>query len=312
MRNRYGRALYGLAAAIAATTTLGLTASGVATASTHTSKADVTPACTYGDYCSDPLFNVLFGIQYFQNVQNDEQKVGNEINLAYANDNNPGEDWRVTQQGSVSSLYKLGWISSAMMVKYKKNQAYEVMWTPYGTESNLCRGLSKNAFEGEVVTLQPCGSFPRTLWIVGENYSAADHVAKTDTSWTPSPYYGGNELISASGQNPSVPYLLTAGGGVWGQNPLASLQVDQQTANDGVLNPAQAFCTATVSYPYTSVPTGPPWIKNDSKVKSDSKVKPDGNHTSSPPSNNVGPPTYTANDPCFPTNNIGWWSTAKG
>jgi len=307
MRNRYGRALYGLAATIAATTTLGLTASGVATASTHSSKPDVTPACTYGDYCSDPLFNVLFSIQYFQNVQNDEEKVGNAVNLAYANDNNPGEDWKVTEQGSVWSLYKLGWISSAIAVHYKRYQAYEVMWTPLGVESNLCRGLSKNAFEGETVTLQPCGSFPRTLWIVGENYSAADHVAKTDT-YIPSPYYGGNELISASGENPSVPYVLTAGGGVWGQNPLAPLQVDQQTAIDGVLNPAQAFCTATVSYPYTSVPTGPPGppvVRSAKTAKAESQPPPP------PPSNNVGPPTYTANNPCFPLYNIGYWSSVK-
>ena len=302
MRNRYGRALYGLAATIAATTTLGLMAGGVATASTHVSKPDVTPACTYGDYCSDPLFNVLFSIQYFQNVQNDAEKVGTPVNLAYANDNNPGEDWRVTEQGSVRSLYKLGWISSSMMVRYRRSEAYEIMWTPLGLESNLCRGLSKNAFQGEIVTLEPCGSFPRTLWIVGSNYSAADHVAKTDTSWLPSPYYGGNELISASGDNPSIPYVLTAGGGIWGQNPLAPLQVDQQTAIDGVLNPAQAFCTATVSYPYTSIP-GPLAVR-------DNRIQPDDGYTS-PPSNQVGPPTYSANDPCFPTNNIGYWSKVK-
>jgi hypothetical protein len=300
MRNRYGRALYGLAATLAATTTLGLTASGVANASTHASKPDVTPACTYGDYCSDPLFNVMFGIQYFQNVQNDAEKVGTPVNLAYANDNNPGEDWRVTEQGSVYSLYKLGWISSSMMVHWKKYEAYEVMWTPLGLESNLCRGLSKNAFEGEIVTLEPCGSFPRTLWIVGENYSAADHVARTDGSWTPSPYYGGNELISASSSLPSNPYILTAGGGVWGQNPLAPLQVDQQSAVDGVLNPVQAFCTATVTYPYTSVPY----------AVGNAKVHPDGNHTS-PPTTTVGPPTYSANDPCFPIQNIGYWSKVK-
>jgi hypothetical protein len=281
MRNRYGRALYGLAASVAVTTTLGLTAAGAATASTSSAKPDITPACTYGQYCSDPLFNVQFGIQYFQSNNTGRLAPGAPISLAYANDNNPGEDWRVTLQSTVSDLYHLGFVSSAIQLHYRRHFAFEVMWTPYGVETNLCRGLAKNAYEGETVTLQPCGSFPRTIWIVGNNIFPAAHAARTAKAAI-TPYYGGNELISAASVNPSVPYILTGGGSTFGEDPFAPLQVDQQTADDGVLNPAQAWCTASVAYPYNS----PPF------------ESPHPGTTITPPT--VGPPTYTANKVCFP------------
>jgi hypothetical protein len=70
--------------------------------------------------------------------------------------------------------YHLGFVSSAIELHYRTHFAFEVMWTPYGVETNLCRGLAKNAYEGETVTLQPCGSFPRTIWIVGNNIFPAD------------------------------------------------------------------------------------------------------------------------------------------
>jgi len=278
MRNRYGRALCGLAATVAVSAAFGLTAAGAATASTTTVKPAITPACTYGQYCSDPLFNVEFGIQYFESNNSGEENPGSLISLAYANDNNPGEDWRVTLQSTVYDLYHLGFVSSNIELHYRTHFAFEVMWTPYGVETNLCRGLSRNAFEGELVTLQPCGSFPRTLWIVGHNYFAADHSAHSDLS----PYYGGNQLISASGTNPSVPYLLTGGGSIFGEDPFAPLQVDQQSSDDGVLNPSQAWCTASVAYPYNS----PPF------------ESPSPGTSITPPT--VGPPTYTANSTCFP------------
>jgi hypothetical protein len=269
MRNRYRRAMYGLAATVAVTTTFGLSAAGAANASTPKTKPAVTPACAFNDYCSDPVFNVEFQPLYFVNSNNALPTPGNRINLGYANDNNPGEDWTVDVQGSVKKLYHLGFVSAAVYLHYKNSYAAEVMYTPFGELTNMCRGLWKNAFEGELVTLQPCGSFPRTLWIIGSNeYPApASKTAKANAS-----YYGGNELISASGTNPSVPYVLTAGGGVWGMDPTATLQVDQPTADDGYVNQGQLWCTATVSYTGT---TGPP---------------------------PVSPPTYKSNSPyCFPT-----------
>jgi hypothetical protein len=269
MRNRYRSAMYGLAATLAITTTIGFAAAGAANASTHKAKPALTPACTFNDYCSDPVFNAEFQPLYFINSNNAEDNIGNPINLGYANDNNPGEDWTVDEQGSVRSLYHLGELDAAMMVHYRHNFAAEIMYTPWGVLTDMCRGLARDAYEGERVTLQPCGSFPRTLWIIGSNkWPAGKHGL---SNMCKGECYGGNELVSASGTNPSVPYILTAGGGVWGGDPTATLQVDMQTADDGIVNPGQLWCTVTVDY---------------------------GGGTAGPPP--VSPPTYEPNEDCFP------------
>ncbi len=275
MRNRYGRALIGLTAAVAVSTTLGLTAAGAATASTNSAKPGVTPACTFNNYCSDPLFNVEFGLQYFVNNKNASPAVGNAVNQSWANDNNPGQDWRVNFQYPVYVLYRLGFISAAMDLHYHYRPAFEVMWTPYGVTSNLCRGVSRTAYNGEKVTLQPCGNFPKTLWVVRSGM----HYGGTR--------YGGFELINGSTTNPSVPYVLTAGGGLFGGSPTAQLRLYQPVADDGVVNPGQLWCTASVTYSTTS-----------------SSPSPTASSSVGPPT--VGPPTYTANTPsCFPSIDIG-------
>jgi hypothetical protein len=236
MRNRYGRALYGLAAVIAATTTLGLSAAGGASASTHaTMKPDITPACD--QFCGPPLFNAEFGPQYFVNNEGSLTKVGNKLNLVFANNNNPGQDFTVDYYAPVRFLYNLGFIGPALVARFGFYWAFEVMWTPYGVQTNLCPGLARNAFQGEAVTLVPCGDFPRTLWVVFKSCGCS---------------HTGNALVSASTLNPSIPFLLTAGGSPVGdENPFSPLRVYLQTSVDGVLNPAQLWCTA-YNYGYSA------------------------------------------------------------
>jgi hypothetical protein len=287
MRKRSGRALTCLTAAIAVST-LGLSTAGAATAATHSGKSAITPSCTFNSYCSDPLFNVMFGMQYIVNNANSLFTVGNNIDLQWANNNKPSQDWHVTFQGTVHQLYKLGFISNAMDLRYRNQQAYESQWVPYGVSSNLCRGVAKPAYEGEWVTLQPCGDFPETLWVVMNNYH----------SWTWNGYkkpYGGNALINGSTTNPSVPYVLTAGGGPTGGNPEAGLQVDQLTSDDGIVNPIQLWCTMQVIY----------GNGNGNSNGNGSGTVRAGHKPITPPT--VGPPTYVANSPnCFPSQQIGW------
>jgi hypothetical protein len=302
MRNRYGRALYGLTAVMAVGAMIGLAVTG-ASAATNTVKPKVTPSCEFDSYCSDPIFNVEFGIQYFQNNSNLRWVVGNPVNLNYANDNNPGEDWKVDLQESVSYLYSLGFVSAAIDNKYNNYEAAEVQWVPYGVTSDLCRGLAKPAKQGEAVTLQPCGNFPETLWIVGKSYSyyGGSHVNRADDG----SLYGGNTLISAASSNPSIPYVLTAGGGVWGGNPTANLQVDMQASDDGVINPGQLWCTASVTYQSYG---GPEYSDPSPTPSYSSSDPPPGNHHSppvTPPT--IGPPTYTANSPCFPDQHFNYY-----
>ena len=84
------------------------------------------------------------------------------------------------------------------------------------------------------------------------------------------------------------------GGSVFGEAPFAPLQVDQQSADDGVLNPSQAWCTASVAYPYNS----PPF------------ESPNPGTSITPPT--VGPPVYTANHTCFPLIEIDFDTHVKG
>ena len=277
MRKRFGMALTGLTASIAASAALGLAVAGTASAAPVKVRPAMTPACTYNSYCSDPLFNVEFGVQLVENNANWIPAVGNNIDLQWANDNKPSQDWRVTYQYPVWVLYHLGLISAAMNLHYHFRPAFEAMWTPYGVTSNLCRGVAKTAYQGEKVTLQPCGAFPRTLWVVKSNNYPAAHVNVA---------YGGNALINGSTTNPSVPYVLTAGGledGAIGSNSEAQLRVFQLVANDGLPDFRQLWCTESVTYPGETGPTPSPSV--------------------GPPT--VGPPTFVANNPCFPSIQIG-------
>jgi hypothetical protein len=262
MRNRWERALYGLAAGTALTIALAGLASQAAAAAQR-GKPSVTPECSVFSYCSDPLFNAEFGMQYFSNNASAVRKLGNPVDLSWANDNNPGEDWHVTLQATVSVLYHLGFIGAAMELHFRSRPAFEVMWTPYGVTSNMCRGTARPATQGEMISLQPCGKFPETLWVVDNDDAQAGHGEVV---------YGGNALVAGSTRNPSVPYVMTAGG-ISDSNPFAQLRTEQLTADEGVPNPRQLWCTATESFPS--------------------------------PSSSAGPPVYSANSPCFPAGQIG-------
>ena len=43
---------------------------------------------------------------------------------------------------------------------------FENAYAPFGVFSGLCSGVAATVFQGEGVTLQPCGVSGRTLWIV--------------------------------------------------------------------------------------------------------------------------------------------------
>ncbi len=271
MRRREEKALYGLAVGTALAATLGLLPAGLATAATHKGKPSVTPACSVNSYCSDPVFNVEFGIQYFVDNRTAGREKGNAVDLSWAEDNNAGEDWRVNVQAPVFVLYHLGYIGAAMELHYHWMPTVEVMWTPYGVTSNMCRGTARAAAPGEKISLQPCGNFPDTLWVVDGNTQLADHANVVSS------VYGGNVLIAGSTRNPSVPYVMTAGG-LYGENPFGQLRTERLMADDGVPDPAQLWCTATETLPDRSVSSTP------------------RSSTAGP----VGPPAFSANNPCFP------------
>ena len=67
-------------------------------------------------------------------------------------------------------------------------------FTPFGVASGLCVGVAATAFQGEGVTLQPCGVSSKTVWI----FDSLDN-----TTASPAP------LINGSNTNFSHPFVLT-------------------------------------------------------------------------------------------------------
>jgi hypothetical protein len=259
MRNRQHAWLGRLAAAATAAAIVGLCqlATGSAQAAPPPARVTVTPGCAFDSYCSAPLFSVEYGPEYFVADTAAAARRGNPVSLSWANDTNPGEDWHVTLQATVSALYRLGFIGAAMDLHYAAQPAVEVMWTPYGVTSNMCRGTAGPAVQGEPISLQPCGTFPETLWVVDPGDSRVPDRA-----------YGGNALIAGSDRNPSVPYVMSAGGS-GGDDPFAQLRVERLVADDGIPDPGQLWCTATESLAA------------------------------------AGPATFSARVPCFPDKPIG-------
>ena len=74
--------------------------------------------------------------------------------------------------------------------------AFEIEYAPFGVDSGLCSGVAATAYQGEHVTLQPCGVSGKTVWIVDFNENNFDN-------------FPGVPLINGSNTNFSHPFVLT-------------------------------------------------------------------------------------------------------
>jgi hypothetical protein len=193
MRNRFIRACTALAAGVAVTTTLGLTAAGAASASTTHVKPNATPPC--GPFCINP-YTAKYGpgyvLQNFQAINS----VGNHLKLQFASNNAPGQDWTIYLQGSVNRFFRYGLVSSQLAFHYGREPAYELQWQPFGVSTGLCQGTGAPAANGRKVTLQVCGDNANTVWVL--DFRDAPHV-------------GFVPVIAGSTTNFSQPQVLTAG-----------------------------------------------------------------------------------------------------
>jgi hypothetical protein len=192
MRNRFTRACYALAAGVAVTTALGLTAAGAASASTSNAKPDATPPC--GPTCVNP-YTAQFGPGWVLQNRRAIDGVGNWLKLQYANNTAPGQDWTIFFQGSVHWFYVHGLVSGNLDLHYRHEPAYELQWTPYGVTTGLCQGTGAPAHNGQKVTLQVCGVNSNTVWVL---------------DFQNSPHVGFVPVIAGSTTNFSNPQVLTA------------------------------------------------------------------------------------------------------
>jgi len=162
---------------------------------------------------------------------------GQGIHLAKAAES-ASEDFMLRNEGTVAALYKDGLIGASLRFSWPSDEVYEYAYAPDGVASSLCVGVASTATQGAPVSLQPCGSSPRVLWIA----LSADSIG------------GFEPLINGSDANDRDPYVLTAGR--WA----SGLTVEQLVLTDGMAATSQIWASwAGVYYPSrqgaTPVPT---------------------------------------------------------
>jgi hypothetical protein len=215
--------------AVAATLTMvgGVGTAGVLTAGTASA---ATPSC--GIACIN-LFSYDFGKHstpnYVVDVLRQGEKAGQPIILFRTANFDPAEDWTVAFQGTVSDFFAAGLVGSALALHYgcipvgdaganfpncpfsvtgfpnlggfptSDYLAFENEYAPFGVDSGLCLGVAATAFQGEGVTLQPCGVSAKTVWVLDT----------LDQQFTHAWANGYVPLINGSDTNFSQPFVLT-------------------------------------------------------------------------------------------------------
>ena len=124
------------------------------------------------------------------------ERTGQPIILFRSSNSDPALDWSASFQGTVNQLVALGLLSPLTGLHYGNDFAFENAYTPFGVFSGLCSGVAATAFQGEHVSLQPCGVSGRTIWIVDDNESFFHN-------------FPGVPLINGSNTNFSHPFVLT-------------------------------------------------------------------------------------------------------
>ena len=188
---------------------------GVAGALTAGPAAAGTPSC--GPSCIN-LFNKDFagfngGAASPVDVFRQSEKVGNPIILFRSSNADPALDWSMAFQGTVADFFVAGLVSPAVALHYGCSAAvfpagtctvfpnlaaFEIEYAPFGVNSGLCSGVAATAFQGEGVTLQPCGVSGKTIWLVDGNENFINN-------------FPGVPLINGSNTNFSHPFVLTYG-----------------------------------------------------------------------------------------------------
>ncbi len=206
MRNRFTRACYAVAAVVAVTTTLGLSAAGAADASTTHVKPNATPSC--GGGCFN-LYNLKYTPDFVQTSIGGRSNVGNMIGLTQASNASPGQDFVANEVGLVTvmcanwpapgSLSPNSYACLNYAFPYYLFGVFEANYSPLGAPTDLCAGLAKPAYAWEEVTLQRCGSL-QTEWVPDTNNFASYFMGVLNVvPW-----------INASDTPSSHPLVLTA------------------------------------------------------------------------------------------------------
>lgn len=249
MRKRLSRAFCAVSAATVMTVGVGLSAS-TARASTHVTKG--TGACGFS--CIN-LFSDTLGSGVTQNafVPGDTGaggKVGQKINLHFAESNRPNGDFIADLSGFVwqfCGFFVNAFFSPTSYVCRHDPffDVFEVSWARWGSQSDLCIGVAVPGVSNENVTLRPCGLTDTTLWIADRAHATRgqdcrDKVPNMDLPVGPDdPNENFCPWINGGDTNFSQPLVLTLDTGT--SFPRDQLRISHELLHGGETSTEQLW-----------------------------------------------------------------------
>jgi hypothetical protein len=184
----------------------------VSTLATATAAKAETPSCgAFNFFCVD-VFSKQFGTHHDPGFLMDVWRQGNRVNqpiiLFRVSSGDPAEDFTVDDLvdpatftpftvGALQALSGGTLFAPITANQYAGSLVVEFEYAPFGVNSALCTGIAAAPFNGEGVTLQPCGITARTLWIINSSNPIFAFI------------HGYTSLINGANTNFSHPFVLT-------------------------------------------------------------------------------------------------------
>jgi hypothetical protein len=245
MRKRFTKAFYAVSAAAVVTASLGLSA-GVASAATHAKKDTVACGSNCVSLFSDQLGSSVTMNAFIAGDTGVGGRFGTPVNMHLAANYRPNGDFQPSISGFVFQY--CGFLAndffsptSFICQHYPLFAVIELNWAPFGNQSGFCAGVSR-ATSGRQVTLQPCGSTAKTVWVADRIHSttgsnclipASPPVSAGDPSVKFCP------LINGGDTNFSQPLVLTLDTGT--NRPTNQLSISRELLVGSVARSNQQF-----------------------------------------------------------------------
>jgi len=157
-----------------------------------------TPSC--GANCVEGI-GQEYAAPFVLDVLRQGEKAGQPIILFRTSTSDPAEDFTYDAEGTVADFYANTLVSKQLDLTYPNDKAYELEYSPYGVNSDLCMGVASTPGNGTPVALEPCGASSNTVWIV----DSTNPVTSVYTPPVSGSYY---PLINGSDTNFSHPFVL--------------------------------------------------------------------------------------------------------
>ena len=222
MRKRFTRALFAVSAAavVAGSVSLG---AGAASAATRAEAGTVACGFACVNFYSAQLGTATTMNAFVPGDTGAGGRVGQKVNMRLAGNFRPNGDFEFAFVSTVGALCGTFFSPTSYVCLHDASfPAFELSWSPFGNQSNLCAGVAVGGVAGENVTLQPCGVSANTVWIEDQNHATNGGFCLTPSKRPVGP-----------GRDPSVNYCpLINGGDTRFAQPLV------MTLNTGTSHPA--------------------------------------------------------------------------